>query len=699
MPKYAVITIQAAGDKPAEILVHGPIGQSFWADDGITGKDFTDALNQIPKGQKVVIGVNSQGGSVGEGLAIYNAIQRRSEDVTVRIDGYALSIASFFPLAASKVVSPPSSIWMIHNAWSWSQGNANQLRKDAELLDTHDRTLIAAYVAKTGKTEKEIRDAMEEETWFTGAEAIAWGLADEEGENEPEFDTVDFSAANEHTFKNWPSALHAFADWPHALHAIAAFLPRDMVKKFSAHQGGAVNQNQTKCMNRNEIIALLKSWGVTVADNATDEWLKAELAKGKPEAKKDEPKTEPDNVIKLQNRLEETEKKLKAMADKEEDRRKNRIDAVIQKHVASGKIDAEDAEHWKGLAIENESILERLDKMPSGRGGLHVPRATGGEKVSRKAINEKKPGKERLAFIREEFQHLIDAGVPFMPVAANTIDTALTTDTLSNSLITVLQNRLPILAAISLKFETDPIGPTRKIQVPIVTAGGTAQTNATSFEDTTNFVGTIDNVEIDPDRITVGSHLTPAELQTGRALTDFGVIKAHEMADAIMARITAVITTANFASPAFIPSSAANFGSSELGSAWAAIAKSMIKSIMLHQDAYKNFLPATLENFNVLTQGMPGWENFLLNTYWTGATAGTFGFACNPQAIALGAGLPKLSPNFSGTATTVAVPGLGISVSVQEWYATAGKVDWMNMEIMADASPGDTTAGVIIKTP
>lgn len=282
--QYHVSVKAAEGDADAEILIHGPIGRSFWSEGGITGKDFTDALNQFPVGTKVTVGINSQGGAVGEGLAIYNAIKRRADDITCRIDGYAISIASVIPLAAGKVISPESAIWMIHNAWSWmegGQGNADDMRKLAELagkaaemLDKHDDVLVAAYVARSGKKDEEIRNAMAEETWLTGSEAVEWGLADEVSDDAADLEALDFSGMEAKAFKKIPLNCRAMI-------LAASKTPNSALPP----QGKAQTKNQTEenSMNRAQRIALLNSWGVMVKDEAsvTDARLDELIAMGR----------------------------------------------------------------------------------------------------------------------------------------------------------------------------------------------------------------------------------------------------------------------------------------------------------------------------------------------------------------------------------------------------------------------------------
>src|SRR5512146_1553217 len=98
------LEVRNEGDEHELVLI-GAIGKSWYDDSGITEQEVRDALKTIPKGKPIVIKINSEGGSVKEGLGIYNAIKDRRADISAKVTGYALSIASVFPLAASKVIS------------------------------------------------------------------------------------------------------------------------------------------------------------------------------------------------------------------------------------------------------------------------------------------------------------------------------------------------------------------------------------------------------------------------------------------------------------------------------------------------------------------------------------------------------------------------------------------------------------------
>ena len=177
----------------APINISGSIGGSWYDDSGITSDEFTEALDSIPKGRKINVHVNSEGGSVQDGLGIYNALKARSKDVTACIDGYACSIASVIPLAASKVISPKSAIWMIHQASSYCAGNADDSDKNTRMLREHDDMLSEIYASETGiGTPSSWLDDMKAETWKRGSEAVEYGFADEvDDEDDVERDAED----------------------------------------------------------------------------------------------------------------------------------------------------------------------------------------------------------------------------------------------------------------------------------------------------------------------------------------------------------------------------------------------------------------------------------------------------------------------------------------------------------------------------
>lgn len=173
-------TIQNKADtEPVEILIYDQIGKDWFSGDGIAAKDFAEALKEIPKDRQIVVGINSPGGNVWDGLAIYHQLRARGDKVTTRIDGIAASIASVIALAGYLVQMPKNALMMIHRAWGMAIGNAADMLKLADDLAKHDGVIAGIYSDKNGKSDAENLQAMEAETWFNGEEASAFGLVDE----------------------------------------------------------------------------------------------------------------------------------------------------------------------------------------------------------------------------------------------------------------------------------------------------------------------------------------------------------------------------------------------------------------------------------------------------------------------------------------------------------------------------------------
>lgn len=168
------------GDQKEEdntISVYDPIGYDYWTGAGVTAKRIAAALRTIGK-KDVVVNINSPGGDLFEGIAIYNLLRDHPGKVTTRTIGLAASAASIIALAGDEVQVARAGFMMIHNVWVMAMGNRNDLRDAADQLETFDDALASIYSARTGKDKKEIAKLMDRETWFSGDQAIADGFAD-----------------------------------------------------------------------------------------------------------------------------------------------------------------------------------------------------------------------------------------------------------------------------------------------------------------------------------------------------------------------------------------------------------------------------------------------------------------------------------------------------------------------------------------
>ncbi len=171
--------IKAAASTANELLIYGSIGYSWYEDDdsAITGKNVRAWLAER-SGQDVTIRINSPGGDVFEGVAIHNALAQHEGKVTVHIDALAASAASVIAMAGDEIHIAANAMVMIHRAWTWTAGNANDLEKEAALLRQIDGTLVATYVARTSQETADIEAMLDAETWLTAEDAKAKGFAD-----------------------------------------------------------------------------------------------------------------------------------------------------------------------------------------------------------------------------------------------------------------------------------------------------------------------------------------------------------------------------------------------------------------------------------------------------------------------------------------------------------------------------------------
>ena len=172
-------TITAKGDAaPAEVSIFGPIGNT-WDGEGVTAKKFIEDFKAI-KAKDVTVTVNSPGGSLFDGLAIYTAMAGSGKNITAKVMGLAASAASLIVMAASKIQMPKNTHLMIHKAGNVAWGNADDLREVANVLDTLDSSIANTYAARTGKPVDEIKAMLDKgDTWLTAEQAVEMGFADE----------------------------------------------------------------------------------------------------------------------------------------------------------------------------------------------------------------------------------------------------------------------------------------------------------------------------------------------------------------------------------------------------------------------------------------------------------------------------------------------------------------------------------------
>lgn len=171
------LTIRNNRSRP-EILLYGTIGED-WSDDFVTAKMFADALGSLPPGPEVGIRINSFGGSVADGFAMYNALKTSGRKVIVDVDGFAVSAASTVMMGGDERRMHENSVVMIHRPQSWNYGYASDFRKEADVLDLLQNQIAGVYAARAGKSADEFNKLMDAETWFSAEQAKEAGLATE----------------------------------------------------------------------------------------------------------------------------------------------------------------------------------------------------------------------------------------------------------------------------------------------------------------------------------------------------------------------------------------------------------------------------------------------------------------------------------------------------------------------------------------
>lgn len=175
-------TEDAAGVRALErgdnvITMFDMIGEDFWSGGGITAKSVASQLRAIGD-RPVEVQINSPGGDMFEGIAIYNVLREHSQAVTVKIMGMAASAASIIAMAGDTVEIGAASFIMIHNCWVFAIGNRHDMAEMAEWLQPFDAAMADVYAARTGQKAQDVAKWMDAETFMSGAQAIERGFAD-----------------------------------------------------------------------------------------------------------------------------------------------------------------------------------------------------------------------------------------------------------------------------------------------------------------------------------------------------------------------------------------------------------------------------------------------------------------------------------------------------------------------------------------
>lgn len=162
----------------ATLYIYGDITSIKWFENDVCVYDLAKEIGDL-NGKALTVRINSYGGEVAEGLAIYNLLKSYEGEVTTICDGFACSAASVVFMAGAKRIMPRSSLLMIHNAWTWASGDADDLRKAADDLEKITQPSVEIYTSVSNLDTDEIKSMMDAETWIDADEALDYGFATE----------------------------------------------------------------------------------------------------------------------------------------------------------------------------------------------------------------------------------------------------------------------------------------------------------------------------------------------------------------------------------------------------------------------------------------------------------------------------------------------------------------------------------------
>lgn len=177
------LNFKKVNESETELYIYGDIRKKDWIDSWFgTGQDKTDAYSlkdalSAVDTPNLTVRINSYGGSVSEGLAIYGLLSEFKGHLKTIVDGFACSAASVIFMAGQERVVPENGLLMIHNAWTEAKGDSNAMKKVAEDLEKITQPSLDIYTSKTNLSEEEIKGKMDRQEWITSKEAYEWGFS------------------------------------------------------------------------------------------------------------------------------------------------------------------------------------------------------------------------------------------------------------------------------------------------------------------------------------------------------------------------------------------------------------------------------------------------------------------------------------------------------------------------------------------
>ena len=753
----AWLTVRAdASSDSAEMIIEGSIGESWWDGSGTTSKQFRNALNAIPKNKDITVRINSEGGSVGDALSIYNLIKERG-NVDTQVDGYALSSASIVAIAGRTVKAPKSSIWMIHEPWAQASGDSQEFQKAAEMLEVHAETMAKLYADKSGKSPEDCRALMKSETWLGGDESAEHGFSDEVLED----DDIETNARAKIAVLD----LTRFSNVPVAILTMAKPISPALSSGGAAGTAASISETIETMPNTPTPAAVNPPANTPASASAT------------PAAA---PQSAPETISMSDFRA------LQAQLHAE---RKARIEARIDRLITvENRLSNDERSDALTRALADESYLDVVAKRPSlftagnpitGGHDLEVsgnfldrirdmkansaPHAIGGVRAVTAAarFEERRTNWSQMMAQAKAMDargvtphsHIVSspdamcvrmAGDTTLPVAASSYATSLIVDQLADGAITQLVNTLAPLRVFARDFMPSAFAPLSTLQVRLVTQGGgttgtaaptktgkgTGTPTATDIDYESNDDHTVTNIPITMYEYSENFYTSSQELMSGGRIEFLANHALQSLGSNIMSDTLANLNGASWSAGVSGGGFFTHYGTwtwnsgsaaADMAYARAQLGKSSVKNALLDPALFSKLI--TIPVVNAVPLGVPmanstsmrnvmGWNEIAETTAWaTGQGAGgstysygspIIGFLCNPQAIACGARLPILPPEgVPGNTITMAqveIPGLDMTVAIFSWFSLRYRTLFHSYGLVYGAHTGDLTAGCVIKS-
>ena len=702
---------RASVHEPAVLQIFDQIGEDWFGGSGVSAKAFSQAMQDVGPGP-LVVEINSPGGNVWDGLAIYNMLRGRQAPVTTRVVGIAASIASIIALAGDTVEIADAALFMIHDPSGMVAGSSEDMRKMADALDQHAEVLAGIYRKRTGRSIESIRAAMKAETWFTADEAIQFGLANRHTDEQMSIAACWHPRA---VTKTAPETVKS--NLRRGLEQYAEGLAGDGLEKQTVLDaealvaGEAPTEDKVRTANawwgRNARV--LEAEANTPADVAANlwggaagrDWFQALYAQLEIEEGETTDKT-------LSTGSTNASDDGATTAPTSQQTPHNMIDSNTVVAAAPSAPTALDIDAIVAKAVAAAISAKAITAAPAPEPVAPVRVQNLGNSLLEKH-KSLRAGAERQRFLIENHSELMRQSGLLAPQNANTFASGLVVDYLADAVITVATTKLAMISGFTRNVGLDNLRPRATVQVKKFTTGDATVDNASNFEDGAANQSTLAATAVTVNQITKTFTVSQQELNQGFALSDLAQGSAEIFALGISKKVTAQMTAALFGAGTVI-GTAANFDSSDLP-AILALAKNYRQKLLLLDGGHLARLmfsgqltaaagtnPFPDSRYGPLNNGYFGFANILEQNDWTGGIANTAGFVCGQDAIAVASGLPvgMIAGEFLEQRSVELSNGLSVLLSV--WYSRASRAHMASYDIMFGAAAADTTQAEVLIT-